>query len=262
MDNPDLRRPSPSAGWPQPVIADDVMHRLYDQAKDIAATDANVRIWGGSGIGKRTLACEIHRLSERENGPFVESNLDVLPETLIAGELFGSAASESTVNSRVGPGALESATGGTLMLRGVENLTIPQQALLFQALDERKVMRLGETVPRPIDVRVIAVGYTDPQSERYRACVRSDLDAYLGEVKLRIPLLRERPIEISILAQQFLREACALYGRCERLTFPAHTLERLVRRGWPGGVRELRAIVEVSVMRSEGDQQLFVDYFE
>jgi two-component system, NtrC family, response regulator AtoC len=256
-----LAPPADASEWPRPLLTDDLTRDLYDRIKEIAATDANVRIWGGPGVGKKTWAHEIHRLSERKNGPFFDRHLYATPETLMAAVLFGSVASASTPDSLVGPGVLESATGGTVTLYGLEDLPIPEQSLLAQALDERKVRRVGETVPRAIDVRVIAISLTDPQSEKDSGRLRGDLYARLGDVTLKVPSLRERPKAIPILAQQFLKEVCPLYGRPEGLTFSADTLDRMSRRGWPGGVRELLHLVHMAVVRGEGDQ-LMVEQFE
>jgi two-component system C4-dicarboxylate transport response regulator DctD len=234
-----------------PIAADQVMRDLYERAKAAAATDSHIFIWGGPGIGKKTLAREIHALSARRKGPVVELNAPAMLDELVEPVLFGWGTEPAPRPFfRVGPGFLESASGGTVVLTYLGCMSMRSQARLEHALRERKVTRIGEGRSRTIDVRIIATDHQEPRPERDGGQIQDDLFALLTETTLRFPRLSERPNELRALARD-LAANLEINGLRSNLKLSADALDYLASRSWPGGIRELRARILGSMRRAE-----------
>jgi DNA-binding NtrC family response regulator/pSer/pThr/pTyr-binding forkhead associated (FHA) protein len=232
------------------VVADAAMVEVYSLARRLAAVQTTVLILGETGVGKEVLAEQIHRWSPRARGPFVRLNCASLPETLLESELFGHERGAFTGAERKKIGYLEAAHGGTLLLDEVGELPLGMQVKLLNVLESRVVARVGSTQPIPIDVRVLAATHRDLEDEVARGRFREDLYYRLSAFKLQVPPLRERPTEVALLADAFVRQLAAQSG----LPAPAIGVEAFRALGaypWPGNVRELRNAVEHAVVLAE-----------
>jgi DNA-binding NtrC family response regulator len=221
-------------------------HRAFVEvvrlAEMVAPTDSTVLITGESGTGKEILARYIHRLSERENGPFVSVNCGALPENLLESELFGHVRGSFTGAHRDKDGLLAVARGGTFFLDEVAEMSPALQVKLLRALQEREVVPVGATQPVAIDVRIIAATNRDLDQEIRRGNFRSDLYYRLNVITMHLPALREREDDVILLAEHFLRRLSDHAGTT--LTLSADCMLALQRYEWPGNVRELENALE------------------
>ncbi|MGH7751273.1 MAG: sigma-54-dependent transcriptional regulator, partial [Gemmatimonadales bacterium] len=180
--------------------------RAVELARKVAPTDASVFITGESGSGKELIAQFIHRHSRRTSRPFVAVNCAALPETLLESEMFGHVKGAFTGAVRDKPGLLESANGGTLLLDELVDMARPIQAKLLRAIQDGVVRRVGsEKTDAVVNVRFIAATNGDPDAAVQAGTLREDLYYRLRVVPIHIPPLRERPEDISLLADHFLR---------------------------------------------------------
>lgn len=214
-------------------------------AEKIAATDATVLLESESGTGKELYAQAIHNASPRRDGVFVAINCSNFNADLLESELFGYAEGAFTGAKRGGKlGLFEAAAGGTLFLDEISEMDIGLQAKLLRVLQERRVRPVGGLKEVDVDVRVIAACNADlPQYVR-DGKFRKDLYYRLSTFPLHIPPLRERPADISPLANSILNELSHKLRRPFTLTVDA--AERLRSHDWPGNVRELRNVLEFS----------------
>jgi len=242
---------SPGGGALGVVVRDPAMRQLYAEAARAARASINVLLLGETGVGKEVLARAIHAHSPRAKGPFMGINCAALAESLLESELFGSEKGAFTgALARVG--LFEAANGGTVFLDEVGELPLGTQAKLLRALEERAVMRLGSTRARAIDVRFVAATNRDVEADSRQGRMRPDLYFRLNGVALVIPPLRERPLEIDVLATAFLSSACRDLERCSPLVFSSAAMDLLRRHAWPGNVRELRNAVERAAVMCTG----------
>jgi transcriptional regulator with AAA-type ATPase domain len=210
-----------------------------------------ILIQGETGTGKGLLAHAIHRASARAAGPFVTVNCVAIPETLLESELFGFERGAFTDARAAKPGLFQTAHRGSLLLDEVGLLTPPLQGKLLTALDERAVRRLGSTRPEPFDAQLIAATNEDLAAAMRARRFREDLYHRLSAVTLTLPPLRERAGDIALLAEHFLRRACAEHALpAKRLTPDARAA--LARHPWPGNVRELANVLERAALLAEG----------
>jgi len=205
---------------------------LVEQA---AGSDARVLITGENGTGKELAARLIHRLSARSWGPFVAVNCAAMPETLIESELFGHERGAFTDAHARRTGRFEAADGGTLFLDEVADLSPAAQAKLLRALQEMRFERLGGEETIQVDVRVLAATNKDIQAEIAAGRFREDLYFRLAVIPIRMPALRERGDDVTLLAASFLGPGRSL---------SEGALAALAGRPWPGNIRELRNAME------------------
>jgi transcriptional regulator with PAS, ATPase and Fis domain len=194
-------------------------------------------------VGKEVVARLIHRASPRSRGPFVAINCAAIPETLLESELFGFERGAFTGAYQAKPGQIEVAAGGVLFLDEVSEMTPAAQAKVLRVLEEREFRRLGATRVIRANVRVIAATNRDLDQAVARGHFRVDLYYRLNVFDIRIPPLRERPEDIVMLAQLFLRQIARSTGRARAELTPA-AREILLRHEWPGNVRELHNALE------------------
>jgi DNA-binding NtrC family response regulator len=247
--------PGPSEGAPAPqvtdivlgertvVVADPAMKRLYDLIRRLAASELPVLILGETGAGKENAAFAVHHWSRRSGQPFVAINCATIGETLAESELFGYEKGAFTGATAPKTGLLESAAGGTVFLDEVGELPLAAQAKLLRALETRRILRVGGTKERDIDIRIVAATHRLLEKEVEAGRFRKDLFFRLGAATVVLPPLRDRPSEVGVLAERFLSAACTTNGR-EPLTLSPATLVLLGRHGWPGNVRELKNTLE------------------
>ncbi len=197
-----------------------------------------VLIEGESGSGKELVARAIHRLGPRHGRRFCAINCAALTDELVEAELFGHARGAFTGAATERAGLFEEADDGTLFLDEIGELSARAQAKLLRVLQEGEVRRVGENVPRRVDVRIVAATNRHLEHEAAAGRFRTDLRFRLDVLRIVVPPLRERAADIPVLAQHFWRQACARIG--SHATLGADTVAALCRYEWPGNVRELQ----------------------
>ncbi|HSJ32913.1 MAG TPA: sigma-54 dependent transcriptional regulator [Longimicrobiales bacterium] len=219
-------------------------------AEMVAPTDSTVLITGESGTGKEVIARYIHKLSERENGPFISVNCGALPENLLESELFGHVKGSFTGAHKDKDGLLVAARGGTFFLDEVAEMSPALQVTLLRALQEREIVPVGATQTVDIDVRIIAATNRDLDQEIRRGTFRSDLYYRLNVIALHLPPLRDREDDIALLAEYFLRRLAEETG--QEIHLSGDAVEALQRYDWPGNVRELENALERAAILTKG----------
>ncbi|MDD5035941.1 MAG: sigma 54-interacting transcriptional regulator [Methylococcaceae bacterium] len=236
--------------WREKIITQSaLMEELLNQAQRVAQSKASVFISGDSGTGKELLAKAIHEASSRSAGPFVAVNCSAIPETLFESELFGHKKGAFTGAIRDHEGLFRAANGGTLFLDEIGDMPKSVQVKLLRALQEMKVRPVGGNKDEEVDVRIISATHTDLEKAMREGSFREDLYYRLNVVSFHIPSLSQRPGDIPLLVQSFLRDLAGVYGDRVR-GFSAEAMECLVKFDWPGNVRQLRNVVEQCVALS------------
>jgi len=224
--------------------------RALQRARQVADSDADILIQAESGTGKELLARMIHRLSPRCGRPFVAVNCAAFPENLLESELFGHTKGAFTGATTAKPGKFELAHGGTLLLDEVGEMPLPLQPKLLRVLQEREFDRLGDTRPVKVDIRVIATTNRPLERMVRQGEFRSDLYYRLNVIPLSLPALRDRPEDISELAQHFATRY-APAGAAPRIA--SDFLASLRQHSWPGNVRELANLMRRAVALCRGE---------
>jgi two-component system, NtrC family, response regulator GlrR len=233
--------------WREDIVTrSSLMEDLLAKSQRVAAGDASVLIQGESGSGKELLARAIHRASPRANQPFVAINCGAIPETLLESELFGHTKGSFTGAIADQRGLFVAADKGTLFLDEIGDMPLPLQVKLLRVIEAREVRPIGATRAFPIDVRILSATHRDLLREKENGTFREDLYYRLNVVTLKLPSLDERPEDIALLADHFLKKLAPRYGR-EKASFSPEALELLVKAKWPGNVRQLYNVVEQSI---------------
>jgi transcriptional regulator with PAS, ATPase and Fis domain len=232
-----------------PIIGSSPAIRAVRERIDrVAATNFTVLIEGESGSGKELVARQIHELSARRHGPFVAVNCAAIVETLLEAELFGIEDRIAT-GVRARRGKFEHAHGGTLFLDEVADLSPAAQAKLLRAIQEMSIERVGASVMKPVDVRLIAATNQKLSELVERGRFRLDLYYRLHGVEIVVPPLRERPEDILELAEYFLER----HRSFRRLRLSQAAADALMAYAWPGNVRQLQRVIERAVALAESD---------
>jgi DNA-binding NtrC family response regulator len=218
------------------------MLALYELIERIAPTAASVLITGESGTGKELVAEAIHKMSARSRAVFLPVNCGAVSSTLFESELFGHERGSFTGADRRRIGYFERASGGTLLLDEVTEMSLELQAKLLRVLETGTLLRVGSSDPVPLDVRIVATTNRNPRQAVEEGRLREDLFYRLNVFPIDMPPLRSREGDISLLAQHFLAEWNRQTGATKRWGNGA--LERLNEMTWPGNVRELRSAVQ------------------
>jgi two-component system, NtrC family, response regulator AtoC len=233
------------------VLLDSEMKRAYDIAVRAAQSGISVLITGETGAGKEIFAETIHQRSNRRDRTLLRLNCAALPEALLESELFGHERGAFTGATQTKVGLLESNDQGTVFLDEIGEMPLSTQAKLLRVLEEKTILRVGATKPRPIDVRFIWATNRDLRAEARAGRFRQDLYYRIAGVEFSIPPLRKRPSEIEPLARMFLERFCRRSGLpLPRIT--ASAMEALQRYSWPGNVRELKNVMERAPFLSGG----------
>jgi two-component system NtrC family response regulator len=217
-----------------------------------------VLILGESGTGKEMVAQAIHRQSSRKDGPFVAINCGAIPENLLESELFGHEKGSFTGAHAQRPGRIERAAGGTLFLDEIGELTPPLQVKLLRFLQEQRFERVGGRKEIEIDVRVLAATNVDLTQAMASGGFREDLFYRLAVVVAKLPPLRERRGDVSLLGRAFLQKFAQSSGK-KNLRFHDQTLRLIEQYHWPGNVRELENRVKRGVIMAEGSRVMPAD---
>jgi DNA-binding NtrC family response regulator len=234
------------------VVASPRMIEVFRIAERAAGSDLPVLILGETGVGKEVLARFVHERSRRATQPLTSINCAALTDTLLEAELFGHERGAFTGAVQARAGLLESASGGTVFLDEVGEMSLALQAKLLRAIESQEVTRVGATRPRAIDVRFVAATNRDLDEEVQQRTFRKDLLFRLNALTLTVPPLRERLDEIEPLSLRFLAAAASRLGRPAPRLGPG-ALAWLRGHPWPGNIRELRNVLERAVVLCEGD---------
>jgi DNA-binding NtrC family response regulator len=235
------------------IFRDPVMGNVLRMAEQVAPSDASILITGESGTGKELVARHIHKKSKRANKRFVAVNCAAIPENLLESELFGheKGAFTGAVARRLGK--FEEANGGTLLLDEISEMDIRLQAKLLRALQEKEIDRVGSSNPVKVDVRIVATSNRNMEEEVRKGTFREDLFFRLNVMTLRLPSLRERPLDIDLLAGHFIRRFSDLNGIAIRPLSP-EAKKMLIGHTWRGNVRELENTMHRAVLLAGGDE--------
>jgi two-component system response regulator AtoC len=247
VSDAELTTPSFADGPFTPIVLHPEMERLYQRAEHVAAVRLPVLIIGETGVGKEHFAELIHIRSKRANQPFVRINCAAITPTLFESELFGHERGAFTGADRAKKGWLESAGSGTVFLDEIGEMPLAMQAKLLRALESGAAPRVGGTELRPITARFVSATNRDIETEVENGNFRRDLYHRIACVRLAIPPLRERTVEILPLAESFARAAAADPGVPVPAFSPA-AREALLKYEWPGNIRELRNVIESAVL--------------
>ncbi len=233
------------------VWRDPAMERVVKLAEQVARSEAPVLVTGESGTGKEVIARFLHQKSARKDRPMVAVNCAAIPDNLLESELFGheKGAFTGAVARRIGK--FEEASGGTLLLDEISEMDVRLQAKLLRALQERMIDRVGGAAPVKVDIRIIATSNRNLADEVRKGTFREDLLYRLNVVHLKMPPLRERPQDVLVLADHFVRKYAELNG------LPIRPLDAEARRAlslnpWQGNVRELENTIHRATLLANG----------
>jgi two-component system response regulator HydG len=233
------------------------MHRVIEQLKNVAPTDSTVLIYGDNGTGKELVAKALHQNSPRKSKPFVPLNISALPDSILESELFGheQGAFTGAIGRRIGK--FEHANGGTLFLDEVGEMPMATQIKLLRVLEDRRITRLGANDEFDINVRLVAATNANLKTMVADGTFREDLYYRLMVVSIELPPLRDRPGDIPLLMEHFLRDLSKKTGR-EAHGFSRTARLALLSYDWPGNIRQLRNTIE-SMLVMDTDGLLDVD---
>ncbi len=209
----------------------------------VAPTEARVLITGSNGTGKELVAHQIHEKSNRSRGPFVEVNCAAIPSELIESELFGHEKGSFTSAIKQRIGKFEQASGGTIFLDEVGDMSLAAQAKVLRALQENKITRVGSDKDIHVDVRVIAATNKNIREEIDRNTFREDLYHRLSVILIHVPTLNDRKEDIPLLAEHFNTLICSEYGMGKKKIRP-DAIAELQKIKWTGNIREFRNVLE------------------
>jgi two-component system response regulator AtoC len=230
----------------------ELAHQLSEQIRRVAAYPTTVLITGESGTGKEVVARSLHQLSDRSSAPFVAVNCAAIPENLLESELFGHEKGAFTGAAQARAGLFEQAHGGTLLLDEIGDMPTALQSRLLRVLEDSRVRRLGGNKDIDVDVRVIAATAQPLEQAVEEKRFRDDLFYRLNVVRLRVPALRDRRSDIPLLADAFMRQIAARYGK-PLSGIDDDALRVLSSHPWPGNIRQLLNAVERAVLMAVGD---------
>jgi two-component system nitrogen regulation response regulator NtrX len=229
------------------------MVQLRDQVATAAPTNGRVLIFGENGTGKELVARNIHAMSRRRAGPFVEVNCAAIPEELIESELFGHVRGAFTGAVADRRGKFEVANGGTIFLDEIGDMSLKTQAKVLRVLQEQVMEAVGSSTQIRVDARVLAATNKDLPGEIRAGRFREDLYFRLNVVPISVPALRDRVEDVPLLADHFMAMLAREYGRLPK-TFEPDAVATLQRHKWPGNVRELRNLIERLMIMVPGDR--------
>ena len=236
----------------QLIGASEPMLEVKDMIAKVAPTNARVLITGENGTGKELVARQLHELSSRCSGPFIEVNCAAIPSELIESQLFGHEKGAFTSAIKQRKGDFELADGGTLFLDEIGDMSLSAQAKVLRALQENKIVRVGGKKEIPVNVRILAATNKNLSAEIEKGNFREDLYHRLSVIVIQVPALRERKEDIPLLVDNFLEIIAQDMGKPVP-TFQPEAIEALQQYQWTGNIRELRNIVERLVILCGGD---------
>jgi DNA-binding NtrC family response regulator len=236
----------------------DKLKEVFSVIDRVCETDTNVIILGESGTGKELIARAIHYNSKRGNRPMIPVNCGAIPETLLESELFGYVKGAFTGANGSKVGRFEMASGGSIFLDEIGDMSLKLQVKLLRVLQERKFEPVGSNESVEVDVRVIAATHQNLEQAIAEGRFREDLYYRLNVIPLNVPALRERASDIPLLVESFLVKFCA-ENKCDRPLLSPEIMATLMSYKWPGNVRELENTIERLVVLRPGQRVQFAD---
>lgn len=230
----------------------EVMLKIYDMIEKAAKTDINVLIYGDSGTGKELVAQEIHKRSKRSDKKFVATNCAAFPESLIESELFGHEKGAFTGAGEQRKGKMEEANGGTLFLDEIGDMSMNTQAKILRVLQEKTFERLGGNNTIHSDVRFISATNKDLLQEIEEGKFREDLYYRIKVLDIYLPPLRQRGNDIPLLINHFLEIFSRKYNKNMQGITP-EAMQKMMSYHWPGNIRQLKNVMEKSVLLACND---------
>ena len=226
------------------IVGDSVaIKKVKDMVDRVAATDARVLITGSNGTGKELVARRLHEKSARAEGPFVEVNCAAIPSELIESELFGHEKGAFTSAVKQRKGKFEQATGGTIFLDEIGDMSLSAQAKVLRALQENVITRVGGDSQIKVDVRVVAATNKNLAKEIEQNNFREDLYHRLSVILIHVPDLNDRTEDIPILCDYFIEQICTEYG-IPKKSIDQEAIAELQEVRWTGNIREFRNVIE------------------
>jgi len=240
------------------------IRQAVEVARKAAQTDVAVLLLGETGTGKEVFAQAIHHAGSRKEQPFIAINCSAFAKDLLESEMFGYKAGAFTGATKNKKGLFEEAHKGTLFLDEIGDLDLALQGKFLRALEEQSFIKAGDTKPTRVDVRLIAATNRNLEKEIEAGNFRADLYYRIGVMKIELPALRERPVDIPLFAEYFIREHAQKMKRNISEVSPAF-MERLKAYSFPGNIRELRNVIERAVILCDSqrlsEQQLPKEFF-
>ena len=230
----------------------ETIKKSYSLADKVAKTDANVLILGENGTGKYVMANYIHQQSDRKNNTFMAVDLGSLSDSIFESELFGYAKGAFTDAKMDTPGRFEMAQNGTIFLDEIGNVSSHLQSKLLQVIQTKTVTRLGESKPRPLNVRIITATNLNLKQEVAQKTFREDLYYRINTMEIILPPLRERKEDKIPLAQFLLNKMIDKYDRSE-VTFEQDALTKMEQHAWNGNIREMENRIERAIILCENN---------
>ncbi len=236
------------------------MKEIFDLIEQISDSDAPVLITGETGTGKELIANAIQKLSRRKNKKYVKVNCSVIPANLLASELFGHVKGAFTDAQKERIGRFELADGGTIFLDEIGEMPLPMQPQILRVVQDGTFERLGESITKNVDVRIITATNINLEKAIESGKFREDLFYRLNVIHIDLPPLRKRPDDIPLLANHFLKKFTLIYKKNIQFIEP-DCLEHLTKWQWSGNVRELENAIEYAVIRNKPDNNLDICSF-
>ena len=223
------------------------MRDVFRTVEKVAGADISVLITGETGTGKELIARAVHQRSPRKDGPFIVVNCGAIPENLIESELFGHVRGAFTGAVATRPGKFQQAHNGTLFLDEVGELPLALQVKLLRALQEKVVMKVGDTKPEHVDIRIVAATNRDLEDEMKNGTFREDLFYRLNVINIHLPPLRERGDDVLVIAKYLLAKYAEEYGSKVK-GFTPNALIAIRKYDWPGNVRQLENRIKKAIV--------------
>lgn len=253
LSNEERERGAPIEGFAGLVGRTEAMQEVYAQIRKVAPTSATVLVMGEVGTGKETVARAIHATSPRSAGRFIAVDCGGPGSSTLEATLFGHAANAIPGLPVARRGLLEEAHEGTVFLDEICSVSLDLQGRLLRFIQDRQVLPIGETVPRPVDVRLVIATARDLERTVQEGAFREDLFYRLHVFPIRLPPLRDRRDDIPLLAFRLLRDVCARIGKSVS-GFSDDALKILASHDWPGNVRQLEGVIEWAVISCSDDR--------
>jgi DNA-binding NtrC family response regulator len=227
------------------------MQLVFENIKNVAATDINVLIEGQSGTGKELVSRAIHNLSKRNKGPFIAVNCSAIPENLLESELFGHAKGAFTGAYESVKGVFEQANGGTLLLDEIAEMPFNLQSKLLRVIENWEIKPVGSDRIKKIDVRLVCATNQNIKEHIKQKKFREDLYYRIATITISLPPLNDRREDIPLITNHLLRRYSSLYNK--QLSITADALDLLMKYDWKGNVRELENVLERAVISSTAE---------
>ena len=252
VDNQQLSRQLEELRFGDIVGTSRPMQEVFRKVEKVAATDISVLITGETGTGKELIAREIHRRSPRKEKPFITINCGAIPENLLESELFGHVKGAFTGAVANKAGKFQAADGGTLFLDEIGEMPLNLQVKILRAIQEKIVVRVGDTRPESVDIRILAATNRDLEEEIRQQRFREDLYYRLNVVNLHLPPLRERGDDIPVIARYLLSRYSKEYDTRVK-GFSPNAAVAIKKYDWPGNIRELENRLKKAIVLAEGN---------